>query len=76
MDRTALAQFSVEQKNTGAIIFYLEGIPFLNKSLPHLSVTDLEVAGYPVNIDGSNEENRARQPITAKTRTIIAKSSV
>jgi hypothetical protein len=76
MNGTPLVQLSVVQKNTGTVIFNLEGISFLNKSLPHLSVTELEVAGYPVDIGGGNKENRTRQPITAKARTIIAKRSV
>ncbi len=57
MDRTALAQLPVKQKNTGTVIFNLESIPFLNKSLSHLSVTEMEVAGNSVDINGSNKED-------------------
>ena len=58
MNRTPLVQLSVVQKNTGTVIFNLEGISFLNKPLPHLTVTELEVAGYSVDIGGGNEKNR------------------
>jgi hypothetical protein len=45
------------QKDTGTVIFNFEGIPFLNKSLAHLSVTKFEVACYPIDIGSGNEEN-------------------
>ena len=58
MNRTPLVQLSIVQKNTGTVIFNLEGISFFNKFLPYLTITELEVAGYPVDIGGGNEENR------------------
>lgn len=57
MNRTALAQFPVVQKNTGTVIFNFEGIPFLDKSFPHLSITKPKVTCYPIDIGGGNKEN-------------------
>ena len=76
MNRTAPARYAIEQEDTGSIRFDLECIPSLNKSPPHLSIADLEVAGNSVNIGGSDKKNRTGQPITAKTGTGVAKSSI
>jgi hypothetical protein len=76
MDQTALVHFSVEQKNTGTVGFDLEGIPVVDKSPAHLSVTELKMASHPVDVDSSNEENRPGQPVTAKAGAIVAKSPV
>lgn len=73
MNRTAPAEFAVEEKNTGTVVFNLKGISFFNKFLPHLPVTKMKMAGHSIDIDGSNKENRAGESITAKTWTIIAK---
>ena len=60
MNRTPLAQLSIVQKNTGTVSFNLEGISFFNKFLPHLSIAEFEVSGYPVDIGCGNEESRTR----------------
>jgi hypothetical protein len=57
MDRAPFVQFSIVQKNTGTVIFNFEGIPFLDKSFPHFSITKLKVACYPIYIGGGNKEN-------------------
>jgi hypothetical protein len=57
MNLTALAQFSVEQKNTGTVFFYFNGITFMDKSLSYLSITDFEIAGDPVDIRSGNEQD-------------------
>ena len=33
----------------------------------------MKMAGYPIDINGGNKENRAGEPITAETGAIIAK---
>jgi hypothetical protein len=73
MDQTALVQLSIEQEETGTVSFDLEGVPILNKPPPHLTISELKMAGYPVDIGGGNKKNRSGQPIAAKARTIIAK---
>jgi hypothetical protein len=72
MNQTAPAEFAVDEKNTGTIFFYLEGISFFNKSLSHLSVTEMEMASYPVDINSGNKEDRAGETIAAVARAIIA----
>jgi hypothetical protein len=76
VDRTALAEFSVEQENAGTVVFNFQGIPFLHKSHSHFTVTEVEVAGYPVDIESGNKKTRTRHIITAKAGTIIAESSI
>jgi hypothetical protein len=76
MDQTALARFSVEQENTGTVFFNFKGISFMDKSLSHFSVTDVKIAGDPVDIRSGNEQSRTRQVITTEPRTIIAISSI
>jgi hypothetical protein len=51
MDGTAFTQLAVRQENTGAIFPDFEGIPFLYVSLPHLTVADMEMSGYTIDIN-------------------------
>ncbi len=71
MNQAAPAELAVDEKNTGTVFFYLEGISFFNKSFSHLAVTEMEMASYPVDINGSNEENRTGEAIAAEARAII-----
>lgn len=76
MNETALAQFSVEQKNTGAVFFDSKSITFMDKSPSYLSVADIKIAGNPVNIRSGDEQDGTRQVITTEPRAIIAIRSI
>lgn len=75
MDGTAFAQFPIYQENAGSVFPDLEGIAFLNVSFAHFAIADMKMSGNSVDINVGDKEGGARQPITAKTRTIVAEGS-
>ncbi len=56
MNGTALIQLAVRQENTGAIFPDFKGISLLYVSLPHLTVTDMEMSGYTIDINCGNKK--------------------
>ena len=76
MNRTTLAQYPVEQEDTGTVPLNFKRILFLNEFLSYFSITDLKMASYPVDIGGSNKKRRPRQPIAAEAGAVITKRSV
>lgn len=76
MDCTTFVEFTIKEKNAGAVRLNLKSVSVFDIFFPNLPVTDAEMTPNTVNIRCGDKESRTRKTITAETWTIVAKHPV
>jgi hypothetical protein len=59
MDSTSSGKFSVQEKNTGTILFHLKSIPTFKICFSHFTITYAKMTGNSVNIFSRDKKQRA-----------------
>jgi hypothetical protein len=76
MDRAALVQFAVREKDTGAVVTNPEGVALFNVSFADLTICDMKIPGDTIDIGCGDKKARSGQTVTTYSGAKTAKSSI